>query len=1181
MLKLLTNKWLVRVLGLIAIGIVIYVLGPMFAFGDRRPLESVEARYIFILLIVVVWLLRHLFKAQRAGKVEKQMVSDMVAVPVAPAGPDVSTEELNTIKDRFEEAMGVLKKSRGRKGRFSLYDLPWYIIIGPPGSGKTTALLNSGLRFPLADRFGPDAIRGVGGTRNCDWWFTDDAILIDTAGRYTTQDSDSQADQAGWLGFLDLLKKHRKRRPINGIFVAISVSDLLTQSEQERNAHIRAIKERVMELDKHFGIRFPVYVLFTKCDLIAGFTDFFEDLGRGEREQVWGVTFPYSDDSADQYVKSFGSEFDLLIRRVNERLLSRIGQERNVQRRSLIHGFPKQMSALKENFSSFITEVFQSSRYETSPMLRGVYFTSGTQEGTPIDRLMSTLARTFQIDAQALAPQTGAGKSFFITDVLKKVAFAEAGIAGTNRRFELQRALLQKGAYVGVAGVVALAALAWSFAYLRNSAYIDEMADGVRQTRELIASVNPRDPDPLAVLPPLNAARALPGGYTDRVEGLSWFGGFGLSQEDKLGETAVASYQRLLSQLFLSRVMLRLENQLRGGGPSPDYTYEALKAYLMLDSRDHYDPAAIKAFVQLDWDVNLPRQVGTEQRQALGAHLTALFDERPAPLPLPINDAAVVQARREVRAMPLEERIYGRLRRTFQEDIPGFNIRDAAGGPSAELVFVRKSGVPLATPLPALFTKQAYQRVFVERSRALTSELAGESWILGEEETIGPLEQEQLLAQVRARYLDEFARLYTEAILDVGLASFGTPEEAARIFSILSRADSSPLLLLLQEIARQTSLDRNDANASLTERVEGGVAQIQERLRQVIGSTGRVPQSLTDALVRNQVEERFSALNALVEQREGQPRPVDHLLDLIRELYQYMSVVASEAAGGSIPPNVQQQGQAVLQQFRMESSTQPNLLVGELLQTAASRSNALTTGGLRAYLNELWRSGPLAVCSQAIAGRYPIVQGGAQTIRLDDFGAFFGYGGHVDRFFSEHLRKYVDVTASPWRPRQTGNVPIQLSAAALRAFEYADTIKQTFFRPGSMSPSVAFDLRPLEMDTNLSRFLLDLEGQIVTYEFGPMISTLMQWPGPNPGTEVRLEFTDRQAATPAMQRFQGPWAWFQLLDGSNLRSTSVPEQFEVTFTRADRTVVYELIARSAFNPFSLTQLQQFQCPGSL
>ena len=102
--------------------------------------------------------------------------------------------DATVLKERMKDALATLKSASGGKGDY-LYDLPWYLLIGPPGSGKTTALVNSGLKFPLARGATPAAIAGVGGTRYCDWWFTEDAVLIDTAGRYTTQDSDAKADQ--------------------------------------------------------------------------------------------------------------------------------------------------------------------------------------------------------------------------------------------------------------------------------------------------------------------------------------------------------------------------------------------------------------------------------------------------------------------------------------------------------------------------------------------------------------------------------------------------------------------------------------------------------------------------------------------------------------------------------------------------------------------------------------------------------------------------------------------------------------------------------------------------------------------------------------------------------------------------------------------------------------------------
>jgi type VI secretion system protein ImpL len=155
-----------------------------------------------------------------------------------------------------------------------LYDLPWYVFIGAPARARPLALLNSGLQFPLAERFGKDGIHGVGGTRNCDWFFTDEAILLDTAGRYTTQESNQDVDAAGWRSFMQLLKKSRPRRPINGVLLTVSAEDLLQQSGTKREEHAAALRRRLKELYSDLGIRFPVYVLVSKVDLLAGFNEF-------------------------------------------------------------------------------------------------------------------------------------------------------------------------------------------------------------------------------------------------------------------------------------------------------------------------------------------------------------------------------------------------------------------------------------------------------------------------------------------------------------------------------------------------------------------------------------------------------------------------------------------------------------------------------------------------------------------------------------------------------------------------------------------------------------------------------------------------------------------------------------------------------------------------------------------
>src|SRR6185312_13723750 len=174
---------------------------------------------------------------------------------------DRGAAERSQLQARFQEAVDTLRKTR-RGG--NLYALPWYVVIGPPGSGKSTLLQNSGLNFPLSNKFGKEALRGVGGTRNCDWWFTDEAVFLDTAGRYTTQDSDRAADAGAWTEFLSLLRRYRKRRPINGVLVAMSLSDLLMLDANGLRDHIGAVRRRLDELGEQLRIRVPVYLVLTK-----------------------------------------------------------------------------------------------------------------------------------------------------------------------------------------------------------------------------------------------------------------------------------------------------------------------------------------------------------------------------------------------------------------------------------------------------------------------------------------------------------------------------------------------------------------------------------------------------------------------------------------------------------------------------------------------------------------------------------------------------------------------------------------------------------------------------------------------------------------------------------------------------------------------------------------------------
>ena len=348
-----------------------------------------------------------------------------------------ATPEVALLQQRFAEAAGVVRRTRfvGADGRRRvLSELPWYLFIGAPGSGKTTALLHAGLRFPLGDAPSEATLRRSGGTRNCDWWFTDEAVLLDTAGRYTTDDVD--ADRAAWLGFLDLLKLHRPTKPLNGVIATLSVYDLLHWADEEIARYAGQMRERVAQLQARLGARVPVYLVVTKADLLAGFGEFFSAFDAEQRAQVWGVTFDRSEVHADagQLVRRFDEEFDHLEQRLYAAVPGRLQEERDLQRRGAIYRFPQQLRGARPLIATFLDVAFGSGWSGERPLVRGIYLASATQEGSPIDRVLATLSRSFNLERKVQAPNVGTGKTFFLRRLLREVVFGEAGLAGGDGR---------------------------------------------------------------------------------------------------------------------------------------------------------------------------------------------------------------------------------------------------------------------------------------------------------------------------------------------------------------------------------------------------------------------------------------------------------------------------------------------------------------------------------------------------------------------------------------------------------------------------------------------------------------------------------------------------------------------------------------------------------------------------
>jgi type VI secretion system protein ImpL len=1194
-LNFIFNRWTIAFLGLAALSLLIWLIGPLIAVGNYRPLESNTARLILIFGVIALYAGKPIWNTIKSKRLNAKLMDALLRHPPPPPGDGAGAEEVATLQKRFEEAVAVLKQAnlkehpRNRllallnRGHY-VYDLPWYIFIGPPGSGKTTALINSGLQFPFADRLGQEMVRGVGGTRNCDWWFTNEAVLLDTAGRYTTQESNQEADRAAWSGFLALLKKYRPRRPINGVIVTVSTSDLLQQSAADRMAQAHAIRSRVQELYEQLKIRFPVYVLVTKADLLAGFMEFFGEFGREERAQVWGSTFPLSEKQELPPLQGYSAEFEGLEQRLNDKLIDRLQQERDVQRRALLYAFPQQFHILQQILGDFLNEVFSPSRFEQRPLLRGFYFTSGTQEGNPIDRVMGAWGRALNLEHKLLTPHRPSGKTFFLNRLLKNVIFAEAALAGTNLNWESRRVALQWAIY-GMTGIITISVVtAWAVSYSNNKRYVAEVQEKIPTVLEEVEGLSTlQDMNVVRLLPVLASVKELAGAASSEGDApLSM--GFGLYQGEKLGEAANNSYHRLLRDVFLPQLILRIENLLSTSGRvNPELLYEGLKAYLMLHDRQHFSPMALKAFITAEWDMHLPREVTIEQRQQLESHLDDLLARGSLTSPIPMNEKLVDNVRQTVARIPIAERIYNRIKQLGTGDeLPEFTIAKAAG-PAAPLVFSRVSGQPLTKGVPGLFSYIGYHKAFAGATREVTRQLAEEEvWVLGLKGTErdrwrSPQTQARLLDEVQRLYLEDYAARWSAFINDIRLVQADSLQKSVQMARLLSTGDS-PLILLTRAIVKEVTLaDTDESEKTITDKAADKVKTAREKLETLFGQTSREAHAASiESRPEAIVDERFRELRRLVRPvAPGQPAPIDTVPAQVNELYTLLTATEAALKSGSTPPPSD-----VPTKIKADAGRMPEPVRSVLISLSAGGvSQAL--GATRANLHQSLSASIGEFCNKAITGRYPFVKDSKLDVTQDDFARLFAPGGLLDEFFQKNLAQHVDTSTRPWSFRNVGDASISNAPAALQEFQRAQVIRDVFFRSGGRTPGMSLTFKPLQMDDSISQFILDIDGQLVKYSHGPQVPMTLQWPGPRGSSQVRLQVSPASTRGASGQVFEGPWALFRMLDGAKMDQSSQPEKFVVSFNPDGRAARFEVVTSSVQNPFRLNELRQFNCPGRL
>ena len=431
-----------------------------YMFGSQYMLLLIVALVVAGLSLLVYKLILNWRDKKKSKPFEAKLAENTGATP---QGVTDATRRarVDDLRRKFDEGIKTFRE-HGK----DIYSLPWYALVGEPGSGKTEAVRHSNVGFPPGLQ---DQLQGSGGTLNMNWWFTNNAVILDTAGRLMFEEVEAGKTNE-WKEFLKLLKIARPNCPINGLLLVIPADSLITDSPSDITSKAGKIAEQLDSIQRILGVRFPAFVVITKSDLINGFREFFADMTEPQQQyQMLGwsnptdLDSPFRPEDVEQHIKEVSSR--LRERRLSV-LLDPVHTEdpldgRRIDEVDAMYAFPDALMNIAPRLKLYLETVFVPGEWSTKPLfLRGIYFTSSLQEGAELD---AELASAMGVDVKSL-PGGGFRRSvsLFLRDLFSEKVFKEKGLVtnATNARQQQKR---RKMMVLGglIAGVLAMIGVTW------------------------------------------------------------------------------------------------------------------------------------------------------------------------------------------------------------------------------------------------------------------------------------------------------------------------------------------------------------------------------------------------------------------------------------------------------------------------------------------------------------------------------------------------------------------------------------------------------------------------------------------------------------------------------------------------------------------------------------------------
>jgi type VI secretion system protein ImpL len=1094
--------------------LVVWFLGPQFGLGYASQI-------IIIALILLTWPFALVINHYRKRREERREQQDAAAPAAAPATHDGKASKRQKGRTQLppvagtyealtrgaEEVVQWLRGTRlsGKRGKNdAVYSLPWFLISGPPTSGKTSLIQAASLDFHTLPSQRAADQHIIRPTPNCEWRVTDSAIWLDTTGRYQTEGPDRDE----WAALVETLKQYRKARPLDGLVITVNTGAVLRWNENEIEQQAKILRARLDEASLRAGVRFPVYLVFTHADAIEGFGDFFRDFGGDERTQVWGVTFPLA--QAQNAHALFDNEFDHLYGRLLRRRTVQLESTARSTEQLRIFKFPGRFRRARQRLGLFTSALFRPNPFSESPLLRGFYFTSSTGQGAVNARYLS-------------------GHELFTQNLFHQVLLRDQHIVASMQAQKSHPTRLRNLLLAAAAVLLCVFLVGAIYSFFNNRELIADAQARGQELAEIRKAISKTYDDPesakreLAAIERLREKLSELDEYERTSPPLSLR--FGLYSGNKLNEEGSILrhyYIEAVEQRFLQPTFKRMTEDLRafasGSKKMPanaddgdtsaaqgsaeekflEHYYDLLKAYLMLSKPEKVESSFLANELRGYWRQSAPEGRAEEAQRQLDFYASQASK---ADVSHPEPDMALVaQAQNKLTAYPIVSRVYKRIISDINQEIKyPVNLKSI---PSA------REGSDLLSStysVPPAYTLEGYERWRDTLKASAAEEFRRDDWVMqGTSESTDQnldVKKEELQNIYYRNYSDQWQRFLQE----LRVRDYKSKEDAAQQLRRLA-ASSSPLDAVLREVARQTNFSGPG---------EG-----------FFGWLGGLFQRKTDESKLTSVEQDFRPLILFVSGKDDRTNEYRTKLNGVGEkLHRNSNPLAKlsqllQADNDALELNTARKDIETLLDNKNFNRSPASLTAAKVMRQPLDNLYTLLVGTDFEQIDKLWQT-LYAKSWLPLESRYPFADGGTSgDASVADIAKFLNpANGELTTFFNQRLKPYFE---EDWSPKPEGSERFTPEFVAF--LKNARRLRDALFPAAGNAPNVEYQIGLTPVRDALTR--VEIDGNVLEQD---KPAPQFRWPGNKSGVKITMTFTGGPYTTQTAEKIvTGEWGLLKM-----------------------------------------------------